>query len=57
MFVAGFAVCVCERKGIDKTSKMIQESILKSIQNRCGNDAQKNDAKVMEHGAKMDPKR
>ena len=37
----GFAGCVCERKRYQTPSSMKVNSILKSIQNRCENDAQK----------------
>ena len=54
----GFTSCVRERTMYQtKTSRMRSKSILKSIQHRCGNDAQKNDAKMMENGANMGGKR
>ena len=50
MFVEGCAACVRERKkGIKQTSTLRPKSIFKPIQNRCTNDAQTSDAKMMEH--------
>ena len=44
-------------KGIKTTSKLRPTSILKSRQNRCENNAQKSDAKMMERWSKTDPKK
>ena len=50
-------VACASGKGIKKTSKMKAKSFLTSIQNRCENDAQTNDANIIENCAKMDPQR
>ena len=39
------------------TSKHDTNSILKSVNNQCENDAPKSDAKIMENGAKMESER
>ena len=43
--------------GIKQTSTMRTKSMHTSMQNRCKNDAQQSDAKMMEHGANIDSKR
>ena len=57
VFLKVLQVACANEKGINKTSQMKAKSISKSIQNRCENDAQTSDAKMMENCAKMDPKR
>ena len=44
-----------ERESIKKLSKMMPKSIPKSMTNRCQIYAHKNEAKMMERGAKMEP--
>ena len=49
MFLKVVHFACANGKGIKKTSNMRPKSILKSIQNRCENNAQKSDAKMMEN--------
>ena len=41
----------------EKTIKITSKSGSKLMKNRCENDARQNDAKIMENGSKMEPKR